>query len=205
LRSRLSFANVTSIVALFLALGGGAYAAAAGPFVSSTGVIRGCVKRSGALLVVKTNRHCPRGTSSLPFDQHGPRGATGPKGPRGATGPTGATGKTGASGKNGEPGVPGTALAYGRVFFNGTEALVFNARNLTSANVTRPAPGVFCFHGLPFTISNIQATLGFTGGDGVKAQAPGTETACKEPGNQAEVLTMEGGKAEDAGFMVLFN
>src|SRR5437763_1340194 len=124
MRGRLNFANVTSSLALFAALGGGAYAATAGSFVSSSGVIRGCVKRGGALLVARSNRHCPHGTVTLPFNQRGIRGATGPSGPRGRTGATGATGKTGAAGangKNGEPGAPGTALGFGRVFFNGTE------------------------------------------------------------------------------------
>lgn len=205
MRARLNFANVTSAVALFVALGGGAYAAASGSFVSSSGAIRGCVKRNGTLLVVKAGRRCPHGTTMLSFNQRGERGSTGPKGPRGLTGPTGKTGTAGANGKNGEPGTPGTALGYARVLFNGTETLVFNARNVTSANATRVSPGVVCFHGLPFTVSNIQATLGFTGGDVINAQAPGTEGACKEPGNQAEVVTTVAGKAEDVGFMVLFN
>jgi len=208
MRARLNYANVAASVALFLALGGGAYAAASGSFVSSRGVISGCVKRGGALLVVKTGKHCPRGTSYLPFNQRGAHGATGARGPRGATGATGkagANGKNGADGKNGANGAPGTALGYGRVYFNGTETLVFDARNVTATNVTRVSAGVYCFHGLPFSVSNIQATLGFTGGDAIAAQAPGTETACKEPGNQAEVLVRESGTPADAGFMVLFN
>ena len=208
MRDRINYANVVASLALFVALGGGAYAATTGSFVSSGGVISGCVKHNGALLVVKSGRRCPRHTVALPFAQRGPRGprgSTGAKGPRGATGAAGAAGKTGAAGKNGENGAPGTALGYGRVFFNGTEAGVFNAKNVTSANVTRVSEGVYCFHGLPFTISNIQATLGFTGGDAIAAQAPGTEGACKEPGNQAEVLVTEERKPADAGFMVLFN
>lgn len=205
MRARLNFANVAAGVALFLAMGGGAYAAASGTFVSSGGVISACVKRGGALLVVKPGRHCPRGTAYLPFNQRGARGATGARGPRGATGATGATGKAGANGKNGADGAPGTALGYARVFWNGTETGVVNSRNVTSANVTRVSEGVYCFHGLPFTISNIQATLGFTGGDTIAAQAPGTETECKEPGNQAEVLVREAHTPIDAGFMVLFD
>jgi hypothetical protein len=71
--------------------------------------------------------------------------------------------------------------------------------------VTRSSPGTYCFHGLPFTVSNIQATLGISGGELIKAQAPGNEGFCKEPGNQAEVLVEEAGKPVDAPFMVLFN
>jgi hypothetical protein len=208
MRSRLSFANVTSSIALFVALGGGAYAATGGSFVSSSGTIRGCIKHGGALIVVKAGRHCPRGTVSLPFAQRGPTGPSGARGATGKTGANGANGKNGANGTNGtngKNGEPGTALGYARVYFNGTETLVFNAKNVTAANVTRTKAGVVCFHGLPFTISNIQATLGFTGGDVIKAQAPGTETDCKEAGNDAEILTEQEGKPTDVGFMVLFN
>ena len=85
IRSNLTFSNVLALVALFVALGGGAYAAAGNPFVSGSGKIQGCVK-SGALNVVKAGKHCPSGTTSLAFSQTGPRGKTGSSGTAGTAG-----------------------------------------------------------------------------------------------------------------------
>ena len=85
IRSQLTFSNVAALIALFVALGGGAYAAVGNPFVSGSGKIQGCVK-NGALDVVKAGKHCPTGTTSLPFSQTGPRGKSGTQGSAGATG-----------------------------------------------------------------------------------------------------------------------
>jgi hypothetical protein len=64
----MTFANVVAVIALFVALGGGAYAAAGNPFVGTGGTIQGCV-RNGALDVVKAGNRCPKGTTALPFNQ----------------------------------------------------------------------------------------------------------------------------------------
>lgn len=90
IRSRLTFGNLVAVAALFVALGGGAYAAVGNPFVSKRGTIQGCVT-SGALDVVKAGKRCPKGTTSLPFSQTGPRGK---------------------QGNQGNPGIPGTSTAY---------------------------------------------------------------------------------------------
>lgn len=77
----LSYANVMASVALFVALGGGAYAVTSSSFVSRSGAITGCVpKKGGALRVVKSGRRCPRGTVPLVFNIKGPQGARGPQG-----------------------------------------------------------------------------------------------------------------------------
>lgn len=76
MRRRLTFSNVVAVIALAVALGGGAYAAVGGGYVSSTGTIQGCVKR-GALQVVAAGKRCPHGTVSLPFNQRGPAGTPG--------------------------------------------------------------------------------------------------------------------------------
>ncbi len=89
IRAHRSFANVVAMLALFFALGGAALAAG-NAFVSSSGVIQGCVGKSGVLYVVKTGKKCPKHTTSVPFNQKGPRGASGknssggpPSGPAG--------------------------------------------------------------------------------------------------------------------------
>jgi hypothetical protein len=71
----LTFANVVASVALFVAVGGAAYAAGGG-FVSATGTIQGCVKR-GYLAVAKVGHNCPRGSVYLPFNQAGRPGQDG--------------------------------------------------------------------------------------------------------------------------------
>jgi hypothetical protein len=90
----LTFSNVVATVALFVALGGGAYAAVGNPFVSISGSIQGCVK-NGVLDVVKAGKRCPRHSTPLRFTQVGPRGKQGiqgipgPKGDKGDHGPAG--------------------------------------------------------------------------------------------------------------------
>jgi hypothetical protein len=78
LRARLSFANVVSLIALFVALGG--VAVASNVFVSSTGVIKGCVAANGTLRIVKPGHACPSGSKVLPFNQRGAAGRPGPDG-----------------------------------------------------------------------------------------------------------------------------
>jgi len=101
MRSKLrpSYANVMSSIAVFIALGGGAYAATGG-FVSGTGAIKGCVsKHGGALRVVKSGKKCPKGTTALTFSQAGPAGAPGAPGAPGAAGKEGPQGPAGISGQ----------------------------------------------------------------------------------------------------------
>lgn len=57
-RRRLTPAGVVASIALFLALGAGAYAAA-NPFVGGGAKIHGCVAGNGALTVVKAGKGCP--------------------------------------------------------------------------------------------------------------------------------------------------
>lgn len=106
-----SYANVMATVAVFLALGGGAFAATTG-LTTKGGAIHGCVSvRTHVLTVLKAGRRCGRGQMALTFNAKGPRGATGPAGPAGQTGAAGAPGPkgdTGTAGKTGTPGTPGT-------------------------------------------------------------------------------------------------
>jgi hypothetical protein len=111
IRAHLSFANVLAGTALFVALGGGAYAATGG-FVGSKGSIHGCVAGKGALTVVKAGKSCPRKTTSLVFDQTGPRGNPGATGPKGAAGSNGRNGTNGTNGTDGTNGAPGAAAGF---------------------------------------------------------------------------------------------
>jgi len=81
-RPRLTFANVTSVIALFVALGGGAWAATS--FIGSDGQLHGCVDKQGALRLVKPGKKCGAGASRIAWNQRGPRGARGLAGRDGA-------------------------------------------------------------------------------------------------------------------------
>jgi hypothetical protein len=78
--------------------GGVAYASIPGP----DNVIHGCRdNRSGALSVIDSAATCPKGTTSLTWNQSGPAGPAGPVGPTGATGAKGDTGPAGPPGPAG--------------------------------------------------------------------------------------------------------
>jgi hypothetical protein len=88
-RAHLSYANVMATIAVFIALGGGAYAASGG-FANSSGAIHGCVGKHGVLSVVRPHKRCPKGTKTLTFNQRGVAGVNGAPGPPGpATGAAG--------------------------------------------------------------------------------------------------------------------
>jgi hypothetical protein len=125
-RARLNYANVMSTVAVFMALGGGAYAAV-GLIPGRDGVIHGCYKKkTGNLRLVSAGRNCSRSERSIAFNQQGrtgikgARGTTGARGATGLRGIPGVTGATGATGAKGEQGLQGpgatsftTTLAQG--------------------------------------------------------------------------------------------
>jgi len=83
------FANVMSTVAVFVALGGGAWAAG-GSLLSGSGAVHGCVpKEGGVLTVVPVGARCGRGRETVELTRFGttPVGLQGPAGPRGPAGP----------------------------------------------------------------------------------------------------------------------
>jgi hypothetical protein len=113
-RRRLSFANVISSIALFVALGGGAYAASGG-FVGSNGVVRVCVGKTGVLTAVEPGKKCQQHTTTLALNQQGEPGTNGTNGKPGTQGAQGAQGIQGAQGLAGIQGPPGpsTGVAGG--------------------------------------------------------------------------------------------
>ena len=85
MRARLTYANVISTLALFIALGGGAFAAG---LVGSNGVIHGCVsKKTGVLTVVAAGKKCKKSAQAISFNEQGKVGKTGTAGPKGSAGP----------------------------------------------------------------------------------------------------------------------
>jgi hypothetical protein len=126
IRSRLSYANVMATGALFVALGGGAYALSGVP--DRSGVFQGCVDpKTGALRVVKSASSCRKtrtvrrgsrriripGESAIAWNQQGPRGFQGGQGGQGLRGLQGLQGLQGVQGVQGGPGLSGYQLVSG--------------------------------------------------------------------------------------------
>src|SRR5437867_2384124 len=93
IRSKLTYANVMVSVAVFMALGGGAYAATS--FIGADGKVHGCVSKKGQLTVLKPGKKCRKGTTAIAWNQTGPAGQTGAQGLQGGQGPKGDKGDTG--------------------------------------------------------------------------------------------------------------
>lgn len=97
LRGRLTYANVMATIAVFVSVGGGAYAVTGIP--GSDGSINGCYKKkTGVLRVVKSGLRCRRGERRIAWSQKGVPGQAGAKGAAGDTGPKGDPGETGPAG-----------------------------------------------------------------------------------------------------------
>src|SRR6478672_8845541 len=128
LGSRLTYANVVATGALFVALGGGAYALSGVP--DRSGIYHGCVATSGALRVVAKASSCRKtrtvtrgsrrvripGESAIAWNQQGQQGVQG------------------IQGQNGEP---GTARAFATMrpdecFGTNGECTIYNVKNIAS-------------------------------------------------------------------------
>jgi hypothetical protein len=102
LQRRSAPATVLGIIALVVAVAGGAYAATSG-----SGTISVCVSQSGGGLYKA--KHCAAGDNTLSWNARGRRGRTGPAGPAGSTGANGSAGPTGPAGPAGPAGSTGPA------------------------------------------------------------------------------------------------
>lgn len=157
-RERLSYANVAATAALFIALGGGAYAATlANDSVKSWHIANGHVKTwdlqnhavegwkiaDGA---VGENQLRDGGVTEEKLADgvaiSGPEGPAGPQGEQGPAGPEGEQGEQGPQGPEGPEGPAGTAKAYARVTQTGSVAA---GKNITDADVVRQDTGFYCF------------------------------------------------------------
>jgi hypothetical protein len=96
--------------AIFVALGGGAYAVSVLPAADAT--VYACAKKKGgALRTVKKGKRCKRTERKLSWSTRGPGGAQGERGVAGGQGPAGATGAPGATGSTGATGPAGPSIA----------------------------------------------------------------------------------------------
>jgi hypothetical protein len=149
-------------VALFVALGGPAsaaktikkalFATEAGSARKVDGLSASKRPKPNTLLALNKNGKFPSSVGAI-----GPRGL---QGAQGAQGPQGDRGSLGAA---------GSAVSYARIFFDppdGGGAPDWRADDRLSkridntVNFRRVSAGEYCFHDLPFTVSNAVATLG---------------------------------------------
>jgi hypothetical protein len=135
-RSRLTFANVVSMIALFVALGGSSYAAVTitGKQIKDSTITTNDIKNGSLLKIDFKAGQLPRGAT----------GATGATGLQGSAGHDGANGATGPAGTNGTNGTNGTDGANGHDGARGpsdgyVSGNVGPANDSNSASVTVPA------------------------------------------------------------------
>ena len=203
----LSYANVVASLALFIALGGGAYAVTKLPKNSVTSV----QVKNGTLL----SKDFKKG--QLKAGPKGDKGAQGERGLGGPVGPPGLTGEQGGKGDKGDKGDQGTAKAYAYISAQGTVGP--NSFGITDANVQKKTFGQYCIVGLPFTprVAFVQPdVLSNNGTDDYVAevQTPSDGTnSCAVGNEQVYVrianMTVSGGNisrtGEDHGFYIEIN
>jgi hypothetical protein len=119
---------VVALIALFVAMAGGAYAATQLP-KNSVGAAQ---LKSGAVTPPKLSA-----AAKTALSKPGPAGATGPAGPRGDVGPKGDTGPRGDTGQRGETGPKGDTGAKGDTGSAGPGATILSWDKAASAT---PSP-----------------------------------------------------------------
>lgn len=120
-RGRPSAATVAASVALFLSLGGGAYAAftlprhSVGTAQLRDGAVTAAKLHTGSVGASKVRLHSLLAADFRPGQLlAGAAGPPGPTGPQGKTGPRGHTGSKGATGATGPAGPPGPGFQFTR-------------------------------------------------------------------------------------------
>lgn len=102
MRRHITYANVVATLALFLAIGGGAYAVTGGAAATGRRYVACVAKRGGAMRLVAKATACRRSTErAIAWNATGPRGLPGAPGAQGVPGAPGADGQTGAAGAAG--------------------------------------------------------------------------------------------------------
>jgi hypothetical protein len=164
LRRYLTYANVAATLALFLALGGAAYAATQLP-KNSVGTKQLRKEAVTAAKIAKKTRNQLRG-------DRGPAGPQGAAGKTGKQGPKGATGARGAQGNTGAPGADGTGPAL--EVFGTLKPIPAGGESVVAQNL---APGAYVVSANVVVESTVETavTCVLTGG--------GEATGVVEPGS----------------------
>ena len=165
---RLSYANVMSTLAVFMILGGGAYAATTIP--GPSGVINGCYqKNKGTLRVLVGKQKCQK-KSELGISWNN-KGVPGRAGTPGTAGTTGTAGTNGTNGVNGANFTDTTTLQPGQ-----TESGIYS--NWGGGTGNYMSDGVNFRIPLASAISNSNVGIIYEGGSGTSdCPGPGHATA----------------------------
>jgi hypothetical protein len=142
---RPSASMLVATLALFVALGGTAFAGSSlltGNDIKD-GSITGRDIRDGSLSTADLASTTGAAETATRRVLRGPRGRRGPRGLRGLSGPGGPQGAPGAAGAAGAPGAAGSARAVGFVI-PGTTPQLDTARTRGFTSVTSPAVGIYC-------------------------------------------------------------
>lgn len=181
IRKRLTYANVMSSIAVFLVLGGAAFAAVKLPKNSvgtkqlKNNAVNSSKVKDGSLL---------KGDFAAGQLPAGPQGPQGPQGPKGETG------------------AEGTALAYARIEANGTLD-ASKSKGFGSAVITHPSEGHYCITGLGIQVHNVMTTPQFfnTTSNAFIGDFPG----CSGADVSVETSMGSSGASENVPFMILLN
>jgi hypothetical protein len=207
-RLKLTYANVVATVALFVALGGSAFAAAklTGKDIKNSSLTGKDVKDGSVSGIDVADGSIVAADLAPGVSQPGLPGVAGPKGA------TGETGLTGDKGEPGTPGAPGSAVAYAHVNqFGGLvpdgQKGIIRAVHAASGGVS--APGVYCvqFDSSP---TNLTGTIEGTNGGQLSVVAysnPGIHcTSAGDPGYNVVIYTFDGaGALADQSFYLAAN
>jgi hypothetical protein len=200
MRSKLTYANVTATLALFLALGGSSYAVVqfTGKNVKDESLTSKDVKNRSLL-----RRDFKPGQL--------PAGAQGAKGDPGIQGIQGTKDNDGAPDKDGAPGAPGSALAFADVTnFGGLSDAPYskNVDRATQAGVGAPILGVYCLHTTVEPHNAVATIIGEADSGEINAQVYSSIhcNGAADPGYNVVVHTYDSaGGAANRGFFVTIN
>lgn len=198
LRAHLSYANVMSTIAVFIVLGGGAYAATKLPnnSVGTKQIKNGAVtKKKLAKGVLTTGA---KGDTGAP----GAKGDKGDKGADGVNGANGTNGKDGTNGVDGQDGARGPSDVF--VFSGGAVANLDNNSPGSSLAGTQIVSGDNLLIGKTNlsntgTIATVNCILYQSGGSATPLDSVQVEV----PQNQTEEVTLTGGISTGSNFVFL--
>ena len=159
-RPRLTYANVIATLALFLALGGGAWAATKLP-KNSVGTAQ---LKKGAVTPTKISKAAKAALTGAP-------GARGPQGPRGETGPKG---EPGTKGDTGNTGPRGPSATYSKFDSESTSELRKVSVTVPAGNYVVQGSMVADFNGSGYVEvdCNLGGSTGSTGIGGTELTVP---------------------------------
>ena len=192
--------TVVAYVALFAALGGGAYAAVKLP---KNSVGNAQIKKNAVTSAKVKDRSLKAADFAKGQLKAGPQG---PKGDAGAPGAPGAPGTPGTPGTPGDNGAAGSAVAYVHLNSNGTPDMA-NSKNITGSIKPSATIGIYCVQvAAPF--ANVVATTDYSSLSGFVSATKSLSSFCTSelPGGNVEFRTFStSGAATNGSFYATFN